>query len=58
MIRNPYPEGIARGWKVIDAARLEADRDDEADVVIVGSGAGGGVSAEILARSGLRVIVV
>ncbi|OHC69613.1 MAG: GMC family oxidoreductase [Rhodocyclales bacterium RIFCSPLOWO2_02_FULL_63_24] len=58
MIRDPYPEGIARGWKVIDAAKLDGDREDEADVVIVGSGAGGGISAEILARSGLRVIVV
>lgn len=28
------------------------------DVVIVGSGAGGGISAEILARSGLKVIIV
>ena len=30
----------------------------ECDVVIVGSGAGGGVSAEILARSGLKVLIV
>ncbi len=58
MIKDPYQEGIARGWKVVDAARLDTDREDEADVVIVGSGAGGGVSAEILAKSGLRVIVV
>lgn len=58
MIADPYREGIARGWKVVDAARLERGVDDEADVVIVGSGAGGGIAAEILARSGLRVIVV
>lgn len=58
MILDPYPEGIARGWKLVDAARLEQDREDEADVVIVGSGAGGGIAAEILAKSGLRVIVV
>jgi choline dehydrogenase-like flavoprotein len=35
-----------------------ADRTFDADVVIVGSGAGGGVTAEILALSGLSVIVV
>ncbi|MCK9382297.1 MAG: GMC family oxidoreductase [Sulfuritalea sp.] len=58
MIKDPYQEGLAKGWKVVDAARLETDRDDEADVVIVGSGAGGGIAAEILAKSGLRVIVV
>ena len=58
MINDPYKEGVARAWKVIDAARLESDREDEADVVIIGSGAGGGIAAEILAKSGLRVIVV
>lgn len=58
MIGDPYQEGNARDWKVVDAARLEKDQDAEADVVIVGSGAGGGISAEILAKSGLRVIVV
>ena len=30
----------------------------QCDVVIVGSGAGGGISAEILSRSGLKVIIV
>ena len=57
-IPDPIEAGLARGWRVIDAARLEQDRTLEADVVIVGSGAGGGISAEILARSGLSVIVV
>ncbi len=58
LIPDPIQAGLARGWKVIDAARLDADRKLEADVVIVGSGAGGGVTAEILARAGLSVIVV
>jgi choline dehydrogenase-like flavoprotein len=57
-IADPIQAGLARGWKVIDGATLDADRTLEADVVIVGSGAGGGVSAEILALSGLSVLVV
>jgi choline dehydrogenase-like flavoprotein len=58
VIPDPIHAGLARGWKVIDGAREERDRDLSADVVIVGSGAGGGVTAEILALSGLSVIVV
>lgn len=58
MIFDPYREGLARGWQITDASRLERDAEDEADVVIVGSGAGGGVAAEILSGSGLRVIVI
>jgi len=58
IVPDPIRDGVARGWKLLDAAALERDRTLEADVVIVGSGAGGGVSAEILARSGLSVIVV
>jgi choline dehydrogenase-like flavoprotein len=58
MIADPIREGLARGWKAIDAATLERDRDLEADVVVIGSGAGGGVTAEILAQAGLAVAIV
>ena len=58
MIPDPIQAGLAGGWKVIDAATLASDRTMEADVVIIGSGAGGGVTAEILAKSGLNVIIV
>jgi choline dehydrogenase-like flavoprotein len=58
VIPDPIVAGLARGWKVIDGAREDKDRALDADVVIVGSGAGGGVTAEILALSGLSVIVV
>ena len=33
-------------------------KEIECDVVIVGSGAGGGITAEILARSGLKIVIV
>ncbi len=56
--RDPWQAGLARGWKVIDASALERDVDLEADVVIVGTGAGGGTAAEILADAGLTVILV
>jgi choline dehydrogenase-like flavoprotein len=57
-IPDPVRAGLARGWNIVDAARLVADRSLEADVVIVGSGAGGGVTAEILALAGLSVLIV
>jgi len=58
VISDPVQAGIAAGWRVTDGAQLQADQTLEADVVIVGSGAGGGVTAEILALSGLKVIIV
>jgi choline dehydrogenase-like flavoprotein len=55
---DPIREGIARGWRVIDASRLEDDTSLDADVVVVGTGAGGGTAADILADAGLRVVLV
>ena len=57
-IADPWREGIARGWSVMDAGQLGEDTTLDADVVIVGSGAGGGVSAEILSQAGLRVVII
>ncbi len=55
---DPFRDGLARGWKVIDASTLDADLTLEADVAIVGSGAGGGTAAEILTESGLKVVLI
>ena len=49
---------LVRGGNVIDASTLERDLTLEADVVIVGTGAGGGIAAEMLCDAGLRVILV
>ena len=50
--------GVASGWRVIDAATLTAPLTIEADAVIVGTGAGGGVTAEILANAGFKVVLI
>jgi choline dehydrogenase-like flavoprotein len=58
VIADPIREGLARGWKTLDATRLTGDRTLEVDVAIIGSGAGGGVTAEILAEAGLAVAIL
>lgn len=57
-IPDPIKAGLASGWKVIDASSLNEDRRIEADVAIIGTGAGGGVTAEILALAGLKVVMI
>jgi choline dehydrogenase-like flavoprotein len=58
VIADPIRAGLAAGWKVTDAARLERDLALDADVAIVGTGAGGGVTAEILSAAGLDVVMI
>ncbi|AUH51119.1 GMC family oxidoreductase [Chromobacterium sp. ATCC 53434] len=57
-IPDPLRAGLASGWKVFDGSRQVQDLDWKADVVIVGSGAGGGIAAEVLSGAGLDVLIV
>ncbi len=57
-VPDPWKQGLASGWNVTNASALENDTTLECDVVIVGSGAGGGTTAEILTQAGLTVIIV
>jgi choline dehydrogenase-like flavoprotein len=50
--------GLAAGWRVVDASKLERDVAFECDVAVVGTGAGGGVTAEILTAAGLNVLLI
>ncbi|MGH8352540.1 MAG: GMC family oxidoreductase N-terminal domain-containing protein, partial [Pseudomonas sp.] len=53
-----FAEGLARGWKTHNGSRLEQDLVLEADIAIIGSGAGGGTSAEILSAAGFKVLLI
>ena len=57
-VRDPIREGLARGWKVLGGPHGEAPPHITCDVAIIGSGAGAGVTAELLARAGLQVLIV
>ncbi len=57
-LADPYRAANAARWKIVDASTLARDVALDADVVIVGTGAGGGTAAEILASAGLAVILV
>lgn len=55
---DPWADGLARGWRVFDASRAPLPDRIDADVAIIGTGAGGGLTAEVLARAGLRVVMI
>jgi len=62
MTRSPFPdpirEAIAAGGLHLDASELTRDATLEADVCIVGTGAGGGITADILSDAGLKVVLI
>lgn len=58
---DPFREGLARGWKVFGgshAGALPLPESLSCDVAIVGSGAGAGITAELLTQAGLDVVIV
>ncbi len=55
---DPVRDGLRRGWAVLDAGAAHLPEEAQFDVVVVGTGAGGGTTAEILARAGLRILLV
>ena len=57
-IPDLFAEGLKRDWKVTNAAQLQQDLTLEADIAIVGSGAGGATSAEILSAAGFKVLLI
>ncbi|MCU0775254.1 MAG: GMC family oxidoreductase [Ideonella sp.] len=55
---DPIAAGLARGWKVHGPGHAPAPDRLNCDVAIVGSGAGAGITAELLTRAGLDVVLV
>ncbi|MDI1338908.1 GMC family oxidoreductase [Polaromonas sp.] len=57
-VQDPIREGLKRGWKVRGGALGPATEKIVCDVAIVGSGAGAGITAELLAKAGLQVVLI
>ncbi len=63
-LQDPIQDGLQRGWKVFGAQGATGPHSAPApsvltcDVAIIGSGAGAGITAELLTKAGLRVVIV
>ena len=57
-LKDPIREGLARGWKVMGGTLASVPESITCDVAIIGSGAGAGITAELLAKAGLQVVMV
>ena len=55
---DPIKEGLARGWKVLGGAHGALPPSITCDVAIIGSGAGAGITAELLTKAGLQVVII
>ena len=56
--RDPFREGLARGWKVTGGPHGPLPASVQCDVAIVGTGAGAGITAELLTQAGLDVVLI
>jgi choline dehydrogenase-like flavoprotein len=57
-IPDPILEGLQRGWKVLGGKHGSVPASITCDVAIIGSGAGAGITAELLTKAGLNVVIV
>ena len=57
-ITDPIRAGLGRGWRVFGGPHATPPAVIECDVAIVGSGAGAGITAELLTQAGLAVVIV
>jgi choline dehydrogenase-like flavoprotein len=57
-LQDPIRDGLKRGWKVLGGPHGEVPMRIECDVAIIGSGAGGGITAELMSKAGLKVVIV
>ena len=55
---DPIRSGLQRGWKVLGGPHGAVPETLTCDVAIIGSGAGAGITAELLTRAGLSVVIV
>lgn len=55
---DPIRTGLQRGWAVYGGPHAAPPARLDCDVAIVGSGAGAGITAELLTRAGVSVILV
>ncbi len=58
LLQDPIRDGLKRGWKVLGGPHGPLPETLTCDVAIVGSGAGAGITAELLAKAGLKVVIV
>jgi choline dehydrogenase-like flavoprotein len=57
-VPDPIAEGLAGGWRVRGGLHGALPKALDCDVAIVGSGAGAGISAEMLTAAGLSVVII
>ena len=57
-INDPIRDGLQRGWKVSGGAMGAPLDRIVCDVAIIGSGAGAGITAELLSKAGLQVVMI
>lgn len=55
---DPIQEGLQLGWKVFDASQFQQNQRFTADIAIIGTGAGGGIAAEMFSNAGFQVVLI